>query len=399
LTFADEDVQVVAVGDGKKAIASIQSDRPDIVLADVGMPERGGYEVAAVIKGNPQFASIPVLLLTGAFEPIDETRARAVGCDGVLVKPFEPQMVINRVKDLLAGRRPSSLWSANPPAQAPTRQPEAAARAKEVDVQAPVPREAQVATGGSLEDYFDRLDAAFATVEGASEAQAAPLSATSPPRPAAAAPAAHPITSTAFSPVDLGDWDPDLAGDPEKPAAVQPPPTPVAAAPSPPVPVPVAAVPPPPASVPVAPPPSVPVAATPPPAAPAPQPPPVATSRASQAPPVPAAPAPAAPHSPPSPAPVHARPEAPVTPVVPGAAVAPAPAMPSLAEAFAALLSAEQSRSISASTIGASAVSDDTVDDIVRRVIARMGDQAVRDTVVDVAERLVREEIERIKGS
>jgi len=123
LTFADEDVQVVAVGDGKKAIASIEADRPDIVLADVGMPERDGYEVAAFVKGNPRFADIPVLLLTGAFEPVDDTRARAVGCDGVLVKPFEPQMVINRVKDLLAGRRPAGLWSASPAAQGPTRQP------------------------------------------------------------------------------------------------------------------------------------------------------------------------------------------------------------------------------------------------------------------------------------
>ena len=119
LTFADEDVQVRAVGDGKKAIASIQCRSPDIVLADVGMPERDGYEVAAFIKGNPQLANIPVLLLTGAFEPIDETRARAVGCDGVLVKPFEPQMVINRVKDLLAGRR-GGLWGTKPTAPAPT---------------------------------------------------------------------------------------------------------------------------------------------------------------------------------------------------------------------------------------------------------------------------------------
>src|SRR3990170_1786150 len=88
LTFADEDVQVVAVGDGKQAIARVQSDRPDIVLADVGMPERDGYEVAAFIKGNPELAHIPVLLLTGAFEPIDEGRAQAARCDGVLVKPF-----------------------------------------------------------------------------------------------------------------------------------------------------------------------------------------------------------------------------------------------------------------------------------------------------------------------
>ena len=105
LTFADEEVTVVAVGDGQQAIDRVRSDRPDIVLADVGMPERDGYEVAAFIKGDPEFAHIPVLLLTGAFEPIDEARARAVGCDGVLVKPFEPQMVISRVRDLLAGNR------------------------------------------------------------------------------------------------------------------------------------------------------------------------------------------------------------------------------------------------------------------------------------------------------
>ncbi len=110
LTFADEDVQVIAVGNGQQAIERAERDRPDIVLADVGMPERDGYEVAAFIKGNPSLAHVPVVLLTGAFEPIDENRARAVGCDGVLVKPFEPQMVISRVKDLLAGRRPSEMW-------------------------------------------------------------------------------------------------------------------------------------------------------------------------------------------------------------------------------------------------------------------------------------------------
>src|SRR5437868_15511017 len=79
------------------------------------MPERNGYEVAAFIKGNPATAHIPVVLLTGAFEPVDENRARSVGCDGVLVKPFEPQVVISRVKDLLAGKQPSGMWSGPPP--------------------------------------------------------------------------------------------------------------------------------------------------------------------------------------------------------------------------------------------------------------------------------------------
>ena len=169
LTFADEDVQVFAVGDGKKAIASIESDRPDIVLADVGMPERDGYEVAAFIKGNPELAGIPVLLLTGAFEPIDETRARAVGCDGVLVKPFEPQMVINRVKDLLAGRRPGGLWGKTTTASPPSREAAPAPPATDTNAQ-PEAATSSGSTSASLEDYFDRLDAAFASVEAATEA-------------------------------------------------------------------------------------------------------------------------------------------------------------------------------------------------------------------------------------
>src|SRR5687767_5454662 len=121
------------------------------------MPERDGYEVAAFVKGNPQLAHIPVLLLTGAFEPIDESRARAVGCDGVLVKPFEPQMVINRVKDLLAGRRPGV--PGNTTSDAAGGQPPAA----EQDARRP-PADAPKEPGDSLEDYFDRLDAAFATL-------------------------------------------------------------------------------------------------------------------------------------------------------------------------------------------------------------------------------------------
>src|SRR5258708_27130233 len=114
LTFADEDVTVIAVGNGQAAIESVQRDRPDIVLADVGMQERNGYEVAAFIKGNPALAHIPVGLLTGAFEPVDEVRPRSVVCDGVLVKPFEPQVVINRRTDLLAGRQPSGMWGSGP---------------------------------------------------------------------------------------------------------------------------------------------------------------------------------------------------------------------------------------------------------------------------------------------
>ena len=422
LTFADEDVQVRAVGDGNKAIASIQSERPDIVLADVGMPERDGYDVAAFIKGNPQLASIPVLLLTGAFEPIDETRARAVGCDGVLVKPFEPQMVINRVKDLLAGRRSGGLWGGKPSSPESTREvPRPMAPLEKDASQQPAQPAAGGASSASLEEYFDRLDAAFASVEAATEARSAAHvpHATPTIQPPSVAASVSPVSTTAaaagLSTDDLPGWDPDLMGDPQRTAVAPAPVEPARAEPPP-----------------------VQAAATIPlstfstmPAAPEPQAAPAASSHvqdwsgpdtaavASPAESVPVAlPPEPTPVTPPALAPPPARPvfETPIairppTPVpdsvVPAAVPTPAAmaatpigaAVPSLAEAFAALLSAEQGRRVAASTVGSSAVSEDTVEEIVRQVLARMSDQVVRETVLDVAERLVRQEIERIKSA
>jgi len=119
LTFADEDVRVIAVSNGDEAIAVLDRTPPDIVLADVGMPGPSGYDVARHIKDTPHLAHIPVVLLTGAFEPVDQAKAAAVGCDGVLAKPFEPQLVIGRVKVLLAKpKRGGTSPAAPPPAPA-----------------------------------------------------------------------------------------------------------------------------------------------------------------------------------------------------------------------------------------------------------------------------------------
>jgi CheY-like chemotaxis protein len=103
LTFATEDVTVISVGDGEQAIARIAAEPPDIVLADTALPGRNGYEVSAFIKGRPELAHIPALLLAGALERVDVARAAEARCDGVIVKPFEPQQVITRVRELLAG--------------------------------------------------------------------------------------------------------------------------------------------------------------------------------------------------------------------------------------------------------------------------------------------------------
>ena len=83
LTFSDEDFEVVTVGNGRLAIEKVQEVRPDVVLCDIIMPEKDGYEVCEFIKKNPGLAHVPVLLLTGAFEPFDQERAARAGCDEI----------------------------------------------------------------------------------------------------------------------------------------------------------------------------------------------------------------------------------------------------------------------------------------------------------------------------
>jgi CheY-like chemotaxis protein len=102
LTFAHEDIRVVAVSDGPRTVKWLEGDRPDIVLVDVDLPEMDGYAVVQHMKKSPRLRHTPVLLLAGAFEPVDQEKARAVGCDGIVVKPFEPAHVVTRVKELLA---------------------------------------------------------------------------------------------------------------------------------------------------------------------------------------------------------------------------------------------------------------------------------------------------------
>ncbi len=103
LTLADEGLDVLTVGDGQQAVERIERDQPDIVLADLTMPGRDGYGVAEFVKQSPMFAGrTRVVLLTGAFEPIDQARADRLGIDGVLAKPFEPQAAIDLVRRVLS---------------------------------------------------------------------------------------------------------------------------------------------------------------------------------------------------------------------------------------------------------------------------------------------------------
>jgi CheY-like chemotaxis protein len=107
LTFSDEGFDVVSVSNGDQAERMLGEVAPDLVLADIFMPGKNGYELCEAIKQSPQFHHVPVVLLVGAFEPFDQAEARRVRADAHLTKPFESRALVETVRSLLnASARP-----------------------------------------------------------------------------------------------------------------------------------------------------------------------------------------------------------------------------------------------------------------------------------------------------
>ncbi|MEK6321319.1 MAG: response regulator [Acidobacteriota bacterium] len=102
LTFADEGIEVVAVSNGDLAERRLNEVQPDLVLADIFMPGKNGYELCEAIKQNSQFRNVPVVLLVGAFEPFDQAEARRVRADAHLTKPFESRTLVETVRRLIS---------------------------------------------------------------------------------------------------------------------------------------------------------------------------------------------------------------------------------------------------------------------------------------------------------
>ena len=94
--------EVIAVSDGDEAFTRVCELRPDLVLADVLMPGRSGYELAEAIEADDRVRGTPVLLLSGAFEPFDEVRAESCGARDHLTKPFQSATLLEQVHRALA---------------------------------------------------------------------------------------------------------------------------------------------------------------------------------------------------------------------------------------------------------------------------------------------------------
>lgn len=111
IIFSNEDYELTVVDNGNAALEKAQEFRPDIMLVDALMPGINGYEVCQEIRRDPELKNTPLLLLTGAFEPFDEDKARQCGADDFISKPFDSQSLIESVKKLIALGRERATFS------------------------------------------------------------------------------------------------------------------------------------------------------------------------------------------------------------------------------------------------------------------------------------------------
>lgn len=105
LSFAGEGFQVESFSDGPSALAHVRKWGADVVLVDVALPDKDGYELCRDLKRDLATASIPVVLLAGSFTPVDTERLAWAGADATLTKPFETARLIEVVEDLIERRQ------------------------------------------------------------------------------------------------------------------------------------------------------------------------------------------------------------------------------------------------------------------------------------------------------
>jgi CheY-like chemotaxis protein len=97
----EEGFEVVTVTDGETALIRLKDADPDLILADVFLPGKSGYEICQFVKNHARYKHVRVVLTAGLLEPVDDAEAQRVQSDGILKKPFEASVVLEVIKPLI----------------------------------------------------------------------------------------------------------------------------------------------------------------------------------------------------------------------------------------------------------------------------------------------------------
>ena len=96
-----EGYEVLLANDGDEAIQRIRADQPDLVLLDVMMPKKSGFEVCQEVKADPALAAVRILMLTAKGRDTEVAKGLALGADAYMTKPFSTRELVDKVRSLL----------------------------------------------------------------------------------------------------------------------------------------------------------------------------------------------------------------------------------------------------------------------------------------------------------
>lgn len=88
--------------DGEEALAAVAESLPDLILLDVSIPKRDGFDVCQTIRKNPAWANVPIIMLTAKGRDIEREKGMALGADLYLTKPFSTRELTDKVKSILS---------------------------------------------------------------------------------------------------------------------------------------------------------------------------------------------------------------------------------------------------------------------------------------------------------
>lgn len=194
MTFAGEDLTLVAARSADEALSMAQRARPDLVIADGVMPGRSGYDLCAAIKSDPGLRGVPVYILASNQNPFDEARARQCAAEGHFTKPFDSLGIVTAVSDALARGAGAGVAA---PAAAPAFEPRPAPAPAQLDDYG------EISVGGS----GVRPGSAVSPVRGGAEDEVTPPP-SAPSRPAVSPPA--PVSPTPPAPMAAPVMRPSL---------------------------------------------------------------------------------------------------------------------------------------------------------------------------------------------
>ena len=95
------DYEVLAAYDGQEALDKARKEKPDLIVLDLMLPKMDGYKVCGLLKADTRYSKIPIIMFTARAQEEDIELGKEVGADAYITKPFEHQVLLDKIKELL----------------------------------------------------------------------------------------------------------------------------------------------------------------------------------------------------------------------------------------------------------------------------------------------------------